>query len=74
MSRKKRPERIVDEQGRVWHPDDFDLDSHGVEAPEEDVFELAAEMGRKPEDVSEEARERYRLFLARRNETTGRKP
>jgi len=33
MSRKKPPTVVVDSQGRCWDPDDFDLDSHGVEAP-----------------------------------------
>ena len=65
MGRKKKTELIVDEQGFAWDPDDFDLDSHGVEAPEEEVFEMAAEMGRKPEEVNEAVRERYRKYLER---------
>jgi molybdopterin-guanine dinucleotide biosynthesis protein A len=37
-------EKFKDERaGVVWDDDDFNLDSHGVEAPEEDVFELFAE-------------------------------
>jgi hypothetical protein len=65
MGRKKKPELIIDEKGFTWDPDDFDLDSHGVEAPEEEVFEMMAEMGRTPEEVNEEVRERYRKYLAR---------
>lgn len=66
MSRKKRPDLIIDEQGRAWDPDDFFLDSHGVEAPEEEVFEMLVELGRKPEEVNEEVRERYRKHLKRK--------
>ena len=33
MGRKRKSELIIDEQGQGWDPDDFDLDSHGVEAP-----------------------------------------
>jgi hypothetical protein len=45
MGRKKKAELIIDEQGRAWDPDDFFLDSHGVEAPEDEVFEMFAELG-----------------------------
>ena len=66
MSRKKKPpEIVVDEKGFKWNLDDFDLDSHGVEAPEREVFEMAAEMGTKPEDMNEVLRERYRKYLER---------
>ena len=65
MSRKKKPEIVVDEQGRSWDLDDFDLDSHGVEAPEREVFEMFAELGRKPEEVNPEIRERYVKYLER---------
>jgi hypothetical protein len=65
MGRKKKPDIVVDEQGRSWDLDDFDLDSHGVEAPEEEVFEMFAELGYAPETVNEEVRERYRKYLER---------
>jgi hypothetical protein len=65
MAGKKKSELIIDEKGFAWDPDDFDLDSHGVEAPEEEVFEMIAEMGTAPEDVNEEVRERYRKYLVR---------
>jgi hypothetical protein len=66
MSRKKKPELVVDEKGRAWDPDDFFLDSHGVEAPEREVFELAAEQGCRPEDMNKVVRERYRKYLERK--------
>jgi len=66
VGRKKKSELITDEKRFAWDPDDFDLDSHGVEAPEEEVFEMAAEMGRRPDEVNEEVRERYRAYLERR--------
>ena len=66
MGRKKKPEIVMDEQGRSWDLDDFDLDSHGVEAPEEEVFELFAELGYAPETVNEVVRERYRKYLERK--------
>jgi len=65
MGRKKKSELIIDEQGQGWDPDDFDLDSHGVEAPEEEVFEMFAELGYAPETVNEEVRERYAKYLER---------
>ena len=34
MTRKKKPEFVVGEDGQRWNLDDFDLDSHGVQAPE----------------------------------------
>lgn len=42
MTRKKKPEFVVGEDGQRWNFDDFDLDSHGVEAPEREVFEMLA--------------------------------
>jgi len=65
MSRKKTPEIVVDETGFRWNLDDFDLDSRGVEAPEREVFEMLAELGRKPEQVSEDIRDRYLKYLER---------
>lgn len=61
MGKKYKDERT----GVVWDDDDFNLDSHGVEAPEEDVFELFAELGYKPEDVNEEVQGRYPAYLER---------
>lgn len=66
MGRKKKAELIIDELGRAWDPDDFFLDSHGVEAPEEEVFEMFAELGYAPETVNEVVRERYRRYLEQR--------
>jgi hypothetical protein len=35
MSRKKKSTIVVIEsKGHSWDPDDFDLDSHGVQAPQ----------------------------------------
>jgi hypothetical protein len=42
MTRKKKPEFVVGENGQRWNLDDFDLDSHGVEAPQREVFEMLA--------------------------------
>ncbi len=61
MGKKYTDERT----GVVWDDDDFNLDSHGVEAPEGDVFELFAELGYKPEDVNEEVQGRYAAYLER---------
>jgi hypothetical protein len=55
----------VAEPGNAWNDDDFNLDSHGVEAPQREVFEMLAEMGRTPEEVNEEIRERYAKYLDR---------
>jgi hypothetical protein len=66
MSRKWTPEIVVDEKGFRWNLDDFDLDSHGVEAPERAVFEMLAEKGRKPEEVNEQIRERYVKYLEKK--------
>jgi hypothetical protein len=65
MSRKKKPESIIDENGFAWDADDFFLDSHGVEAPESEVFEMLAELGRSPDEVNENVRERYAKYLER---------
>ena len=48
MSRKKKTESVVDDKGFRWNDDDFNLDSHGVQAPEREVFEMFAELGRTP--------------------------
>jgi hypothetical protein len=61
MGKKYKDERT----GVVWDDDDFNLDSHGVEAPAGDVFELFAELGYKPEDVNEEVQGRYAAYLER---------
>lgn len=56
---------MLDAHGLAWDLDDFFLDSHGVEAPEGDVFELFAQLGYPPDQVNEKVRERYRAHLAR---------
>jgi hypothetical protein len=70
MGRKKKSELIIDEQGRAWDPDDFFLDSHGVQAPLKERLEMLAESGLKPEEVSEDIRERYRKYLERTKKST----
>ena len=65
MGRKKKPELIVDGQGFAWDPDDFFLDSHGVEAPLRERFERLREDGFTPEQVSIDIEERYRRYLER---------
>jgi hypothetical protein len=72
MGRKKKPELIIDEQGRAWDPDDFFLDSHGVEAPLRDRLEVLAQGGFKPEEVSEDIREKYRKYLERKKSGSGK--
>jgi len=62
---KKKPDIVVDSQGRSWDFDDFDLDSHGVQAPLKERLESLAESGLKPEDVSDDIRERYVKYLER---------
>ena len=65
MGRKKKPELIIDEQGLAWDPDDFDLDSHGAEAPMRERLEKLREDGFTPEQVSIDIQERYRKYLER---------
>jgi DnaJ-domain-containing protein 1 len=74
MSRKKKPEIVVDETGFRWNLDDFDLDSHGVEAPLKERLEMLAELGRTPDEVSEDIRERYVKYLERRKKKVPRNP
>ena len=50
-------------QEPVWNDDDFNLDSFGVEAPLKERLESLAESGLKPEQVSEDIRERYVKYL-----------
>ena len=52
-----------------WNDDDFNLDSFGVEAPLKERLEMLAEVGRRPEEVNEEIRERYVKYLERRTRT-----
>ena len=66
MGRKKKPDIVVDEQGRSWDLDDFFLDSHGVEAPLRERFEKLHEDGFTPEQVSIDIQERYRKYLERK--------
>jgi hypothetical protein len=72
MGRKKKSELIIDAQGRVGDPDDFFLDSHGVEAPLRDGLEVRAQGGFKPEEVSEDIRDRYRKYLERMKSGSGK--
>lgn len=65
MSRKKKPEIVVDSQGRSWDLDDFDLDSHGVQAPLRERLESLREGGFTPEQVSIDIQERYAKYLER---------
>ena len=53
------------EQGRAWDPDDFFLDSHGVQAPLRERFEKLREDGFTPEQVSINIQDRYRRYLER---------
>ena len=54
-------------QEPVWNDDDFNLDSFGVEAPLRERLESLAESGLKPEQVSEDIRERYVVYLEKVN-------
>lgn len=65
MSRKKKSTIVVDSDGRSWDLDDFDLDSHGVVAPQREVFAKLAEDGFTPEQVSIDIQEKYRKYLER---------
>jgi len=46
----KKPATIIKDGSVHCNDDDFNLDSFGVQAPEREVFEMLAEMGRKPEE------------------------
>jgi hypothetical protein len=65
VARKKKSSTVAGDKGFRWNDDDFNLDSFGVEAPEREVFEMLAEMGRRPDEVNEEIRERYVKYLER---------
>ena len=65
MAREKNPELIIDENGFAWDPDDFCLDSHGVQAPLRERLEKLREDGFTPEQVSIDIQERYRKYLER---------
>jgi hypothetical protein len=65
MPRKKKPEIVVDLQGRSWDLDDFDLDSHGVQAPLKERLQSLAADGRTPEQVSIDIQEKYARYLER---------
>ena len=62
---KKKSTIVVDDQGRSWNLDDFDLDSHGVVAPLRERFEMLAKDGFTPEQVSVGIQEKYRKYLER---------
>jgi hypothetical protein len=62
MTTKTAKSKTASGSGRqepVWNDDDFNLDSFGVEAPLRERLESLAESGLKPEQVSEDIRERY---------------
>jgi len=62
MSKKKTATSIRD--GEVqWNDDDFNLDSFGVEAPLRDRLKSLADSGKKPEEVSDQIRDRYVRYL-----------
>ncbi|MCU0694398.1 MAG: hypothetical protein MUF54_23675 [Polyangiaceae bacterium] len=65
MGRRKKSELIIDKQGRAWDPDDFFMDSHGVEAPLRERFEKLHEDGFTPEQVSIDIQQRYAKYLKR---------
>jgi hypothetical protein len=65
MSRKKTPEFVVGEAGQRWNLDDFDLDSHGVEAPIRERLESLMRGGYTPEQVSVEIRDKYTNYRER---------
>jgi len=46
----KKPPTILKDGSVHWNDDDFNLDSLRVEALERQVFEMLAEVGRKPEE------------------------
>jgi hypothetical protein len=65
MTRKKKPEFVVDENGQRWNLDDFDLDSHGVEAPLQERFQSLMQGGFTPERVSVDIQAKYAKYLER---------
>jgi hypothetical protein len=70
MTTKRAKSETESGSGRqepVWNDDDFNLDSFGVEAPIKERLASLAESGLKPEQVSEEIRERYVKYLERMN-------
>ena len=60
---KKKSTIVVDEQARSWDRDDFDMDSHGVEAPIDERLESLMRGGYTPEQVSVEIKDRYTKHL-----------
>ena len=68
MTRKKAPAFVVGENGERWNLDDFDLDSHRVEALLKERFEMLAEDGVKPESVSIEIQQKFANYLERMKE------
>ena len=78
MSRKRKRGIVVGSEGRSWDLDDFDLDSHGVQAPQREVFAKLAEDGFTPEQVSIDIQEKYRKYLERmkkkKNEGKSKQP
>jgi hypothetical protein len=68
-TKRAKSEATSGNSGRepVWNDDDFNLDSFGVEAPIKERLASLAESGLKPEQVSEDIRERYVKYLERMN-------
>jgi hypothetical protein len=70
MTTKRAKSETESGSGRqqpAWNDDDFNLDSFGVEAPLKERLASLAESGLKPEQVSEDIRERYVKYLERMN-------
>lgn len=65
MSRKKTPSTTVQDGEFQWNDDDFNLDSFGVEAPLRERLASLAESELRPEEVSEDIRERYVRYVER---------
>ena len=59
---------MVDSQGRSWDRDDFDLDSHGVEALIKDRLEMFRQSGLTPEQVRVDIKDRYAKYLEKMKE------
>jgi len=71
MRRTKTPTIVVDSQGRSLDPDDFDLDSRRVVAPQREVFAKLAEDGFTPERVSVDIQEKCGKHLGRKDSPMG---
>jgi hypothetical protein len=65
MNRKKEQQRSQSSPAPKWNDDDFNLDSHGVEAPKNEVFEWLAEIGMPPSRVAVDIQAAYTKYLER---------